>query len=102
MLSADALTYLRTRLLSAMAYAAYVADGTEYTVPILSSVLQNDGRMEITLNLDNATTQGTTITEVRLYNADGILYASVDETITQGSDAEGILYRFTILLEESN
>ena len=102
MLSANALTFLRSYFMGKISYAAYLVDETEYTTDIQTAVLQEDGRIEITVSLDHDAAEEITMTEVRLYDQDDVLLASKAENIVQNAGQEGILYRFTFTIEEES
>ncbi len=100
MLTTTALNTLRTCIQNNVAYAQYKVGTTYYRADIRSAYLMDDERLAITFLIDSTPAGTITISEVQLYDHNGVLWAQKAESITRSATAEGILYRFTFAIEE--
>jgi hypothetical protein len=101
MLTSTALTALKNCILTNVAYARYKVGSSYYEAPIRSASILGDGRVAITFLIDHTISGDITVTEVQLYNHNGVLWASKAESITRRAVVEGILYRFAFTITES-
>lgn len=101
MLSDIALNSIREHLKGSIAYAEYKVGSTYYKAEIQSAQVLLDGRIAITFIIDHTVAGDITVTEVRLYDHNGQLWASKAESITRKAAQEGILYRFRFTVSES-
>lgn len=100
MLTTAALTSIRKHLKESIAYAKYKVGGTLHTAPIEDAELLPDGRISITTIIDHSVAGNITVTEVQLYDHNGVMWASKAESITRADAQEGILYRFRFTIQE--
>ncbi|MGI6234426.1 MAG: hypothetical protein ACOYI6_04125 [Christensenellales bacterium] len=100
MLTPAALGAIRNHFKNSIAYARYKAAGTYYDAPIEDAVLLADGRVSITFVIDHSVAGDITVTEVQLFDRNGVLWASKAENITRKAVQEGILYRFRFSITE--
>ena len=83
MLTNDALNSLRNHLKTNIAYARYKVGSTYYEAPIQTAEILADGRIAITFVIDHTVAGNITVTEVQLFNHNGVLWASKAESITR-------------------
>ena len=100
MLSTVALNAMRKCIQDNIAFAQYKVGSAYYRAEIRSSYVMDDGRLAITFLIDHTVAGNITVTEVRLYDHNGVLWASKAESILRRALQEGILYRFTFKVEE--
>ena len=100
MLTQAALNNMRNHLRYTIGYAQYKVDGVYYRADIQNTQVLADGRVEITFLINHTAPGSITITEVQLYDQNGVLFASKPEQITRISTQEGILYRFRFTITE--
>ena len=100
MLTNDALNSLRNHLKTNIAYARYKVGSPYYEAPIQTAEILADGRIAITFVIDHTVAGNITVTEVQLFNHNGVLWASKAESITRADAQEGILYRFRFTIQE--
>ena len=101
MLSNVALTALKNCIKDNIAYAQYKVGGNYYKAGVRSAYIMDDGRVAITFIIDHSVSGNITVTEVRLYDHNGSLWASKAESITRKDTQEGILYRFAFTITET-
>jgi hypothetical protein len=101
MLTAAALTGLRNYLKGQIASAKYKVGSTYYTAAINDVSVLGDGRVNVTFTIDHTVAGAITVTEVQLYDFNGVLLASKTESINRAAAQEGILYRFRFTIAES-
>lgn len=101
MLSNTALTALKNCIKDNIAYAQYKVGSTYYKADIRSAYIMDDGRVAITFIIDHTVSGNITVTEVRLYDHNGSLWANKAESITRKDVQEGILYRFAFTITET-
>lgn len=100
MLTSNALASLRNHLKNSIAYARYKVGSTYYTADIQTAEVLADGRIAITFVIDHTVAGNITVTEVQLFDYNGVLWASKAESITRKDAQEGILYRFRFTIQE--
>lgn len=100
MLTSAALDSLRKHLKESIAYAQYKVGGSYYKAEIQDAEVLADGRIAITFIIDHTVAGNITVTEVQLYDHNGVLWASKPESITRAAVQEGILYRFRFTVSE--
>ena len=105
MMTDEGLKALRQYLADSIAYAVYrteAADGdeTDITAEIHSKGIGEDGRITVTVLMDESAQTDVIITQVGLYNAAGTMLAVKAERITKKAVQEGILYRFRFTISE--
>ena len=93
MLTNSALNSLRNHLKNSIAYARYKVGSTYYTAEIQTAEVLADGRIAVTFIIDHTVAGNITVTEVQLFDHNGTLWASKDESITRKDAQGGILYR---------
>lgn len=101
MLTDNALNSIRNHLKNNIAYARYKVGGAYYRAEIQDASMQADGRISITFIIDHTVAGDITVTEVQLFDHNGVLWASKTESITRKDVQEGILYRFRFSITES-
>lgn len=101
MLTSTALTSIRNHLKNNIAYAMYKVGSTYYRAEINDAELLNDGRISVTFIIDHTAQGNVTVTEVQLYDHNGVMWASKAESILRQDVQEGILYRFRFTITES-
>jgi len=101
MLTSVALNALKAFIKNTIAWASFKVGNTFYEAPLQSADILADGRVAITFLIDHTMSGNITITEVRLYDHNGDLWASKAENITRRAVQEGILYRFAFTITES-
>lgn len=100
MLTTTALNSMRKFLKDSIGYAQYKVGSTYYRADIQTAELLADGRIAITFIIDHTVVGNITVTEVQLYDHNGVLWASKAESITRKAVQEGILYRFRFTITE--
>lgn len=100
MLTHEALTGLREYLMNRIAYAQYTVSGRVQTARIESAAIVGDGRISVSVILDPAQAPDEVVTDISLYDADGVQLAHKAENIVQEPSMGGIYYRFFFLIEE--
>lgn len=100
MLTQNALQSMRKHLKDNIAYAMYKVGSTYYHADIEDMELLNDGRLSVTFIIDHTVAGNITVTEVQLYDHNGVLWASKSESIARKDVQEGILYRFYFTITE--
>lgn len=100
MLTNNALQSLRKHLLDNIGYARYKVGSTYYQAPIQTAEILADGRIAITFVIDHTVAGNITVTEVQLYDRNGVLWANKPESIQRSDAQEGIFYRFRFTIEE--
>lgn len=100
MLTNAALQSMKAHLKDSIAYAMYKVGSTYYKAGIQSASVLEDGRVAITFIIDHTVAGNVTVTEVQLYDHNGVLWASKAESITRSAVQEGILYRFRFSVTE--
>lgn len=100
MLTSNALTSLRNHLKNSIAYARYKVGSSYYKADIETAEILADGRIAITFVIDHTIAGNITVTEVQLFDHNGVLWASKAENITRQDAQEGILYRFRFTIQE--
>lgn len=100
MLTSAALNSIRKHLKESIAYAQYKVGGSYYKADIQTAEVLADGRIAITFIIDHTIAGNITVTEVQLYDHNGVLWASKAESITRAAVQEGILYRFRFTVAE--
>lgn len=100
MLTSAALDSIRKHLAESIAYAQYKVGSSYYKADIQTAEVLADGRIAITFIIDHTITGNITVTEVQLYDHNGVLWASKAESITRAAVQEGILYRFRFTVAE--
>lgn len=83
-----------------IAYAQYKANGKYYKSKISNVSVLSDGRLAVDFIIDHTVPGDITITEVQLYNNNNKLWLSKPENILRKDVQEGILYRFTFIIQE--
>lgn len=101
MLTTAALTSIRNHLKNNIAYAQYKVGSTYYRAEINEAELLNDGRISVTFTIDHTVAGNVTVTEVQLYNHNGVMWAHKAESILRQDVQEGILYRFRFTITEN-
>ena len=101
MLTSEAITGLRQYLMDRIASARFTVNGREETVAIASKSIVSDGRISIAVILNTVESAEELITDISLYDADGIMLAWKEEHITQEPSMGGIYYRFFFLIDET-
>jgi hypothetical protein len=99
-LTATALNSLRDCIQNNISYARYKVGSTYYTAEIRSSYVMSDGRLAITFIIDHTLPGDITVSEVQLYDHNGVMWASKAESIVRKALQQGILYRFTFSVAE--
>ena len=99
-LTSAALEAIRRFIQEEIAYAQYKVGEERYKADIQNAEVLPDGRIEITFIIESKASVSTTVTEIQLYDRNGVLLVSKSEMITLSSMHEGILYRFRITVEE--
>ena len=96
---ADVLTYdsaylnkNRTRIKDDVAYARYKVGSTWYQAKIESATVLDDGRVEVTFEIDHTVSGNITVTGIELYDHNGVRIGSRTVSITRADATEGILY----------
>lgn len=100
MLTNTALQSLRNHLKNSIAYARYKVDGAYHKADIQTAEVLADGRIAITFIIDHTIAGDITVTEAQLFDRNGNLWASKNESITRKDAQEGILYRFRFTIQE--
>lgn len=100
MLTNDALGSLRNHLKNSIAYARYKVGSSYYKADIETAEILADGRIAVTFIIDHTVAGNITVTEVQLFDHNGVLWASKAESITRQDAQEGILYRFRFTIQE--
>lgn len=100
MLTSNALASLRNHLKNSIAYARYKVGSIYYTADVQTAEVLADGRIAITFVIDHTVAGNITVTEVQLFDHNGVLWASKAESITRKDAQEGILYRFRFTIQE--
>jgi len=100
MLTSNALNSLRNHLKTSIAYARYKVGSTYYKADIQTAEVLADGRIAITFIIDHTVAGNITVTEVQLFDHNGVMWASKAESITRKDAQEGILYRFRFTIVE--
>lgn len=100
MLTETALNSMRNHLKDSIAYAQYKVNDKYYRSEIETAELLSDGRIAITFIIDHTIAGDITVTEVQLFDRNGVLWASKAESITRKDAQEGILYRFRFTIIE--
>ncbi len=100
MLTEEAMNALRSCLKDGIAYARYKANETYYRAEIEDREILSDGRVAIAFIIDNSVIGGSTVTEVQLFDHNGVPWANKAENITRQDVQEGILYRFRFTIIE--
>ena len=101
MLSTAALTALKNCIKDNVAYAEYKVSNTYHRSEINSAEITSDGKVAITFLIDHTVPGNITVSEVRLMNHTGTVWASKAESISRKDSQEGILYRFTFTVTET-
>ncbi|MCE5343399.1 MAG: hypothetical protein LLF96_07440 [Eubacteriales bacterium] len=101
MLTAAALAGLRNYLKSQITSAKYKVGSTYYTATINDVTVLSDGRVSVSFTIDHTVAGNITVTEVQLYDRNGVLLASKTESINRAAAQEGILYRFRFTIAEN-
>lgn len=101
MLTATAIAALKNFIKDNIAFAKYKVGSTYYEAAIRSAYIMGDGRVAITFLIDHTVPGTITVTEVQLYDHNGVLWATKAESITRKDMQEGILYRFAFTVTES-
>ncbi len=83
-----------------IAYAQYKAGGNYYKSKISNVFVMPDGRLAVDFLIDHTVPGDITVTEVQLYNTSNKLWLSKPENIRRKDVQEGILYRFTFIIQE--
>jgi len=83
-----------------IAYAKYKAGGTYYKANISSVSVLPDGRLAVDFLIDHTVPGDITVTEVQLYDTNNNLWLSKPESLVRKDVQEGILYRFTFIIQE--
>ena len=99
MLTHEAITGIREYFMNRIAYAKYTVAGQAHTTRIESAAIIEDGRITVSLIVNNANA-GDTVTEVCLYDANDILLVHKAETVAHEPNMGGIYYRFFFRIEE--
>lgn len=100
MLTSAALDSIRRFFKDSIAYAQYKVGGSYYRAEIQDAEVLADGRIAITFIVDHTVAGDITVTEVQLYDRNGVLWVSKAESITRAAVQEGILYRFRFTVAE--
>ncbi|MDD2647329.1 MAG: hypothetical protein PHI27_06480 [Eubacteriales bacterium] len=100
MLTSAALQAIRTFLKNSIAYARYKVAGSYYNASIEDATILADGRISVSFIIDHTIAGNITVTEVQLFDHNGVLWASKAESITRLDAQEGILYRFRFTVSE--
>lgn len=101
MLTATAIMSIKSFIRDSVAFAKYRVGGTYYQAEIRSTYIMDDGRVAFTFLIDHTIPGTITVTEVQLYDRNGVLWATKAESITRKDLQEGILYRFAFTITES-
>jgi hypothetical protein len=101
MLTPTAIASLKSFIRDSVAFAKYKVGSTYYQTGIRSAYIMDDGRVAITFLIDHTIPGTITVTEVQLYDRNGVLWATKAESITRKDLQEGILYRFAFTITES-
>lgn len=99
-LTETALTLLRNALVKNAASARYKANGSYYSTSIALAEITAEGRVNISLQMEEPLNVAVNITEVQLLNHNGVPIASKAENITRESPQQGIYYRFSFYIQE--
>jgi hypothetical protein len=99
-LTETALQALRNTLVQNAASARYKANGSYYTTSIALAEITAEGRVNISLLMEDPLGVTVNITEVQLLNHNGVPIASKAENITRESPQQSIYYRFSFYIQE--
>lgn len=94
------LALLRDALVKNAVTAKYKANGTDYRTGIQLAEITPEGRVNISLLMEDPLNVAVNITEVQLLNRNGIPIARKAENITRESPQQGIYYRFSFYIQE--
>lgn len=83
-----------------IAYARYKAGGNYYNAKISSVSVLQDGRLAVDFLIDHTVPGDINVTEVQLYDTNNNLWLSKPESLVRKDVQEGILYRFTFIIQE--
>jgi hypothetical protein len=83
-----------------IAYAQYKAGGNYYKSKISTVSVLPDGRLAVDFLIDHTVPGDIVVTKVQLYNTNNKLWLSKPENILRKDVQEGILYRFTFIIQE--
>lgn len=100
MMTNAAMASMRAYLLTSIAYAQYRSGGTYTRAEIETRGTMTDGRVYVTFIIDYATVGSAAVTEVRLFDKRGTLWASKKENITREDAKDGLPYRFMFAIDE--
>lgn len=100
-LSAAMLEALREYVRFNLAYARYKVGSAYYRAELNEKQVLPDGRVSITFEIDHTLSGNINITEVQLFNRNGVMWANKAVSITRLAVQEGIMYRcrFTVIEE---
>lgn len=98
-ITAAALKAMREFARDNISYARYRVGSDYYRAEIESKELLADGQISITFVIDHTVAGDATVSQIQLFNRDGVLWAQKSVSITRRDVQEGILYRcrFTII-----
>ena len=99
-LTETALAALRNTLVRNAASARYKANGAYYSTKIALAEVTAEGRVNISLLMEEPLNVAVNISEVQLLNHNGVVIASKAENITRESPQQGIYYRFSFYIQE--
>lgn len=101
MISQTALTELREHFKKRIGHAEYTVNSMVETARIESASILADGRVAISFIIGPALDAGETVTEVRLYDVDGEIFASKSVNIARGMGNAGIYFLYYFRIEEA-
>ncbi len=101
-LTNQALSDLRIYVKNKIAFAQYKVGGTYYQAAIESAEVLSDGRVAVSFVIDHTVAGNITVTEVRLLDHNGNVWASKAVSITRAAAQEGILYIARFFVKEGD
>lgn len=100
MLTSSAIQKMKDYIKKTVAYGKYRVGSTYYTVKIHNTEILPDGKVAIYLLIDHSVPGNITVNQLQLYDTDNALWAEKPESITRQDMQEGVLVRFTFLIQE--
>ncbi len=100
MLTSTAMIAFKNFFLGQIAFASYKVNGTYYETPIEPRIFA-DGRVAFSFTIGDTPPGDITVTEVRLHDHNGVVFAAKTENIIRQGSIAGINYQFLFSLSET-
>lgn len=97
--STTMLTQVRQFVAERLWYATYIVNGTEHRADLTSVNVDDTGYIDAMFVIDSEVVGDATVTEVRLYDRNSVMWVSCVGGIDSALSHDGLLYQFRITIE---